>query len=481
VALILAGIGPMLALGRLLPVPDSLLLFGAGLASSLLPGLPPLRLDPQLALQLFLPPLLYAGTVRTSLHLLRHTLASGVLLGVAASLATAVVVAAAARALLPGLPWAAALMLGAVAAVFDTRLFHEAQGRPHVPRAVADALKAREMAARVVALSCFGLAAEAAAGGPPAPLAALGGLAWELAGGALAGAALGRGVVWLRERIDPAPVEIAVSIATPYLGALLAAALGLSTVVVIMGAALAVSAVRVDPGTGAPRTSSEARISAAAFWEEASLILSAALFFLAGRALPETAAALDDRPLPWLAGAAATLLAAVLAVEFAAGLLSARLRPPAGHAGGAAPARVAGVMAWASTRSVIGLILALSIPATLPGDGGGGPPVPRDLVLVMATLLIVGSVLLQGLTLNAVVRRAGLRDEGEREREGRAAREAEDAAGPGDPDARRRALLALRERDRIGDELLRERLREIDLVQRAGEGGALPGAGPPNP
>jgi NhaP-type Na+/H+ or K+/H+ antiporter len=485
VALLLAAVGPLLALAQLARVPETLLLFASGVAAAFVPGLPPVPVDPQLVLVLFLPPILYASTVRVSLHLLRFTLVSGVLFGAVLALATIGAAAFTARLLLPDLPWIAALLLGAVVAVFDTRLFHEAEGRPHVPRAVADALKAREMVSRVVALASFSLALDALTDGPPSPAAALGTLAYGLVGGAVAGVALGRAVVWLRERIDPAPIEIAVSIATPYLGALAAQRLGLSSVVVIMAAALIVSAVRIDRRTGAPRTSAEARISAVAFWEEVNLILSAVLFFLAGRALPEALGALG----PWaawrLAGAAAGLLAAVLAVQFAASLVSTTAAPPAEELGTRRRAdrgAAAGVMAWASARSVIGLVLALSIPASLPD---GRPFADHDLILAVAALAIVGSVVLQGLTLRSAVRRAGLGDRGESEREERAAEQAVAAARRGEA-ARgfggdRRALLALRERNRIGDEVLRKMLRETDLRQRATEGSALPGAGPPQP
>jgi CPA1 family monovalent cation:H+ antiporter len=139
-------------------------------------------------------------------------------------------------------------------------------------------------------------------------------------------------------------------------------------------------------------------------------------------------------------------------------------------------------MAWASTRSVIGLVIALSVPAALPG---GGPFAARDLVLAVSALMIVGSVLLQGLTLGAAVRRAGLAERGEVEAERRAAREAvgraRGEAEGGGHDAGRHAVLGLREENRSGDEVAREMLRETDLHQRATEESPLPGAGPPNP
>jgi CPA1 family monovalent cation:H+ antiporter len=118
----------------------------------------------------------------------------------------------------------------------------------------------------------------------------------------------------------------------------------------------------------------------------------------------------------------------------------------------------------------------------------GQPFHERDLILAVAALTIVGSVLVQGLTLGAFVEHAALRDDVEEEREEREARRAIKAAlvNPGREhangfDAARQALLRLRERDRIGDEVLVRMLREMDLTSRAAEGDALPGAGPPNP
>jgi len=248
--------------------------------------------------------------------------------------------------------------------------------------------------------------------------------------------------------------------------------------------------VRIDRRTGAPISSSEARINAVAFWEEISLMVSSALFLLAGRALLEALGGLGDWPFWQLLTATAAILLIVVAVQYAFSYLSAWTQPIAGalengRDRGGRRSAAAGVMAWSSTRSVIGLVIALSIPATLP-DGSLSPE--RDLILVLAALMIVGSVLLQGLTLRAVVTRAALHDEQEQHREEEEARRAMDAANasPGTEhangfDAARGALLHLREQNRIGDEVLISMLRETDLTSRAVEGDALPGAGPPNP
>ena len=471
-------------------MPESLVLFGTGLLTGFIPGLPAVLVDPNLVLNLFLPPLLYASTVRVSWHLLRFTLLPGVALGVALVLTTIGAVAVAAGGLLlPGLPWTAALLLGVVAAVFDTRLFHEAEGRPHVPRAIADTLKARELVARIVILATYALALDAAKSGRISVWTALDRYVLDIPAGILLGAGIGLAIVWARKRIDPAPVEIAVSVATPYAAALGAHALDVSVVAAITTAALVVSAIRIDRETGAPISSSETRVSATAFWEQANLMVSSVLFFLAGRALPDATAALKEWPFWRLAACAAGLLGIVVAVQFAFSLAATALKPIADalqdRRPGGSRLAAAGVMTWASTRSVIALVIGLAIPATLPD----GRPFPdRDLILVIAALLVVGSVVIQGLSLRVVVSRADLCEEGEEQREEEIARHAiaEAVAAPGREhangfDAARQTLLSLRERDRIGDEVLVRMLRETDLSARASEKSALPGAGPPNP
>jgi NhaP-type Na+/H+ or K+/H+ antiporter len=489
VALILVIIGPVLALSRAVGAPPSLVLFGVGLASTVVPGLPQAEVDPQLVLNLFLPPLVYASTVRVSWHLLRFTLLPGVVFGALIVLATVAAVAVATRALLPGLSWTGALLLGVVASVFDTRLFHEAKGRPHVPRAIADTLKARELVARLVILATFALVLEAAGSDRPSLWHVLEHYSFDIPAGIVLGILVGQAVVFMRQRIDPAPVEIAVSVTTPYAASLAATALGVSGVAAITAAALVISTVRISRRTGAPISSSEARISAVAFWEEVSLMASSALFLLAGRALPQALGALEDQPFWRLSVVSVTVLTVVLAIQFSLSAFSAWTRPVAdtlARRGGASRrAAAAAVMTWSSTRSVIGLVIALSIPPAL---ADGQPFRERDLVLVVAAFTILGSVILQGFTLRAVVAWASLQDEQEQAREEHEARRTMEAAvaTPGDEhangfDAARQALLRLRARNRIGDEVLISMLRETDLASRAAEGNALPGAGPPNP
>ncbi len=487
-AVIIAAIGPLLAFARRIGAPESMLLFGVGLASTVLPGLPPTRLDPDMVITLFLPPLLYASTVRVSWHLLRFTLLPGVLLGALLVIVTIAAVALAAQSIfLLGLSWSAALLIGVVAAFFDTRLFHEANGRPRVPRAIADTLKARELVGRIFILAAFGLVEDSLTR-PVTTITVLDNFLFDIPAGIMAGFLVGNLAVRLRQRIDPAPVEIAISVATPYVAALLAEAAGISVAASIITTALVVSAVRVDRRSGATISSSEARINATAFWEQANLMISSVVFLLAGRAVPEALRALQVWPLWQVAVTAAGLLALALTVQFCFAYAATPMRPigPAlSRREQSSSSAAATLMTWSSTRSVIGLLIALSVPATLPD---GSPFRERDLILTVATLIVIGSVVLQGLSLRRLVDRAGLADPGEEEKEVEEARSAmRHAVETPRPenanafDAVRHLLLRLRERDRIGDEVLARMMRETDLNARASEENALPGAGPPQP
>lgn len=220
------------------------------------------------------------------------------------------------------------------------------------------------------------------------------------------------------------------------------------------------------------------------------LLVSSVLFFLAGLALPGALAGLGGWPSWQVVTTALGILALVLGLQWIGSLVSTRL-PPLREAlageGAAGQVTAAGVMAWASTRSVLGLIVVLSVPASWPD---GQPFAERGLLLVVAAAVILGSVLLQGLTLRRAVHGAELGGGGQAQREEEQARQAaanakrqvgKEAAHPEGFAAERRTLVGLRENNEIGDEALRRLLRETDLRKRAGEGDASPGAPPPNP
>jgi NhaP-type Na+/H+ or K+/H+ antiporter len=180
----------------------------------------------------------------------------------------------------------------------------------------------------------------------------------------------------------------------------------------------------------------------------------------------------------------------VLSIQVCFSFAAAKLPPIAGalqrwQGEGRSQLAAAGVMAWSSTRSVITFLIALSVPAATPM---GEPFHDRDLVLIVAAFVVIGSVVVQGLSLRSIVEHAALSDPREADQEVEEARSAmreasemPDAEHASSHDAARQVLVSLRERNVIGDEVLVRMLRETDLHARAAQENALPGAGPPQP
>src|SRR6476661_9029442 len=102
------------ALARRLPIPTPILQLAAGLAIGLTPSLTLPELNPELVFFVFLPPILWSAAMFTSPREFRRNIGNIGLLAVGLVLVTTAVVAMAAHALLPGMPWAVAVALGAI-------------------------------------------------------------------------------------------------------------------------------------------------------------------------------------------------------------------------------------------------------------------------------------------------------------------------------------------------------------------------------
>ena len=209
----------------------------------------------------------------------------------------------------------------------------------------------------------------------------------------------------IRRRVEDAPTEITISLMTPYFAYLPAEALGLSAVMAAVTSGIYL-------GWRAPvLIAPETRLQAYSVWEIIVFVLNSALFVLIGLQLPGIIDALGDSKISSLVLDGMVLLLAVIVVRFlwvypATYLprrLSARLRerdPPPSP-------KVVLLVAWTGMRGAVSLAAALAIPATV--DGGGAFP-SRDEVTFLVYTVILGSLLLEGLSLPGMIRRLGLGD-----------------------------------------------------------------------
>ncbi|MFG3227102.1 Na+/H+ antiporter [Kitasatospora sp. NPDC048194] len=383
---------------RRLRVPAPSLLVLAGIGVALVPGVPALHVPPQIIGTVVLPPLLYASAEELSLRDLRTVwrpvtiLSFGLVFASAAAVGfTAVAVA--------GLPPAMAFVLGAVLSSTDPVAVTALGRRLALPGRLQVLVQAESLFNDATSLVLFKVAIGiAVAVGASVSLPAAGGEFLLLGGGgSLVGAAVA-GLVWLVRRRTTDPVlETVIALVTPYAAYVLAESAHTSgvTSVVVAGVLLGRSGHRL--------TDAHIRLQLHAVHAVVVFLLESVVFSIVGLELPTLV-----RDLPagtgWWPLQALALAAVLITVRVLSTLPLTRGVKP-GHGSGRLSWRVAGVVTWAGTRGVMPLAAALSIPL-LADDGTA--LTGRPLVLVLTTAVVVFTLVVQGLTLAAVVNRSGL-------------------------------------------------------------------------
>jgi CPA1 family monovalent cation:H+ antiporter len=286
------------AAARALDVPYPIVLVLGGLVLGALPGLPDVRLQPDLVLVIFLPPLLYAAAFFANLRDLCADMRTIGLAAIVLVLLTAAVVAVVARAVVPGMSWAVAFTFGAIVAPTDPIAATTIARRLGVPRRIVTVLEGEGLFNDGTALVAYKVAIGAVGGSFSASAAG-----WDFLSGAVGGIALGLAVGWLisevRRRLDDVLIETTISLLSGYAAYVPAERLGLSGV-------LAAVSTGISVGFRAPDISSAAqRLSGYAMWEVLQFLLNALLFVLIGFQLPAILDGLSGRSTAALVGQAA--------------------------------------------------------------------------------------------------------------------------------------------------------------------------------
>lgn len=172
-------------LARWADLPYAVVLIIAGMGLAFIPGLPSVTLDPTLALAFFLPPLLQASAYRTDWSAFRRDLHPILLLAVGAVLFTALLIGALVRVLVPDLPWAAAIALGAILAPPDAVAAAAVLQRLNLPRRLVTLLEGESLMNDATALVLYRFAIAAVAVGSVAPVQAAGSFLAVAVGGVL--------------------------------------------------------------------------------------------------------------------------------------------------------------------------------------------------------------------------------------------------------------------------------------------------------
>lgn len=441
---VLVAVSLLLLLAYHASIPYPLLLVVGGAGIGFLPGVPDVTLEPELVLVLVLPPLLYAAAFFSSLRDLRDNLRAISLLAIGLVIATTAGVAIVAHAVIDGMSWQAAFVLGAVVSPTDPVAATAIASRIGAPRRFVTIIEGESLINDATALVAYKFAVAAVVTGSFSMAEAGGRFVLNVAAGIAIGLAVGWLVAQVRRAIDDPPTEIAVSLVTPFFAYLPAEALDVSAVLAVVTAGIFLgwrSPQLITPAT---------RIQAFAVWEIVQFVLNAALFVLVGLQLPSVLDGISDLATGTIVLYAAVVCLAVIVVRFLwvfpatylPRLLSARIRNSEPSPSWQYPA----IVGWTGMRGAVSLAAALAIPETI---DSGAPFPQRDLIIFLTYAVIMVTLLVQGLTLPGVLKALGVEEDGTMaQRESKA-----------------RLLAARAAIDRIGELVGEEWVRE-DTAQR---------------
>ena len=432
------------ALANWLNVPYPIALVIGGLVLGFVPGIPNIELNPSLVLLVFLPPLLYSSAFFADLRALRSDARVISLSAIGLVLATVAAVAVIGHELI-GLPWAISFALGAIVSPTDPAAATAIMRRVGAPRRLVDILEGESLFNDATGLVAYKVAVGAAIGASVSAGHTVLVFFGDAAGGIAIGLAVGFVIAEVRKRVNDINTELTISLFSAYGAFIPAEQLGVSGV-------LAAVACGVYLGFRAPEIASpESRMQGFAMWSILTFLLNATLFILVGLQLPVIVDGLADRSASQVIEYAAVVCVAVIAVRFVWNftitfLIRALDRRPSQRPRRASW-RVRVVGSWAGMRGAVSLAAALALPI----HTNAGAPLPgRELIQFITFVLILVTVVGEGLTLPLLIRRLGVVEDGSEEQ---------------DEEVRARLVIARAALDRV-DELGAEDWTREESVER---------------
>ena len=403
---LLAAAVALVWVARAINVPYPAVLVIGGLMIALVPGMPDVELAPEVVFLVFIPPLVHASAWAASPRALRAFARPISQLAILLVLLTMGAVAAVAHTLIDGMSWQAAFVLGAIVAPTDPVAATAVFRRLGVPPHLTTLLEGESLLNDATALVAFRIGVAAIVSGSYTLLDGAVDLVLVSAGGVVIGLAVSWLVAQAHRRLEDATIQIALTLITPYAAFIAAEQAHTSGIIasVVSGLYLAWHA----PELFSPNT----RIQAWSFWEVMVFLLEALLFILIGLQFPGVVDELSATPasdlILWAAAVAITVIAVRFVFLFTVAEIDEKYE---GAVRGQQRPRVTRaerfVGAWSGMRGAVSLAAALAIPLTT----DAGQPFPQRELILFLTLTTIGvTVLLQGLTLPALIRRLKVED-----------------------------------------------------------------------
>jgi monovalent cation/hydrogen antiporter len=408
---LLLGVAGLAVLARLVSVPYPIPLVIGGSIIGFIPGVPSVELDPEIVLLIFLPPLLYGAAFFTSLRDLRRNARPIALLAIPLVGVTMVAVAVVAHEVI-GLGWGESFVLGAIVSPTDAVAPAEILRRIGAPRRMLTVVEGENLTNDWTALVLYRFAVAAVVTGSFSLVEATGKFVLTGVVGVLIGLAVGWVIKEVRSRIDDPPTEITISILSGYAAYLPAEQLEASGVI-------AAVTVGVYMGWHTPElTTPTMRMQGVSVWEILIFLLNALLFLLVGLQLPTVMDNITGYSAGELIFWGLLISVVVIGVRllwgFTVPYLIRAVDRRAVQRARRAPWQERLAVSWAGMRGSVSLAAALALP--LQTDAGAAFPA-RDLIILLAYVVILVTLVGQGLTLGPLIERLGITDDGSEERE----------------------------------------------------------------
>ncbi|GAA5163595.1 Na+/H+ antiporter [Amycolatopsis dongchuanensis] len=414
---VLAGALGLTAVARRYNLSAPLLIVVVALAVSYLPGVPRIELEPELILTLVLPPLLYSTALDSSFAQFRAASRPIIALGVVLVVVTAFVVGFVVHLVLPELPLASALVLGAVVAPPDAVTAVAIGRRLGLPRRLMTVLTGESLVNDAAALTLYKITLAAVLGAAGSIghgfliflVAAVLGIAVGLVAGLLVG--------FIRRKLDDPLMESVFGIIVPFAVYVIAEHIHPFSADFSGSGVLAVVAAGLYLGNQSLRSGSATRVQDSSVWASLDVLLETLVFALMGLQLPFVLENMDSAAPSngALVLAAVVVLVVTIGIRipyvFLTGVLPHALRLFGGERT-RPPLRYFTILSWTGMRGVVTLAAATGVPLV---TSTGAPFPGREEIQLFAFVVAVGTLLIQGLTLPVLIRRIGIDPELEAE------------------------------------------------------------------
>lgn len=367
---------------RYIKVPYTVALVLCGWAIGQLGLLPQVHLEPQILFAVFLPPLIFEAGIHIKIQQLKQNALVIGMLAVIGTIISSGIIGYIVHHWL-GLSLAIALLFGAIISPTDPISVIALFKRLGVPNRLAMIVEGESLFNDGIAVVLFGLLLQIAT---TSELLLLGGLlqvVTTIAGGVVIGAVIGAGGSAVTRQFDDHLLEITLTTIVAYGSYLAAEAIHVSGVIAVVTASLVVGNVGMKHGM-----SPNSRLAVLAFWEYAAFVVNSLVFLIVG--IEEAAVSFAAAGLTLLVAGGAALLARAVIV-YGIWTVAMTCEPGMG--------RWSHAVFWSGLRGGLSMAMALGVPLFLP---------EREELIVMTYGVVLSSLLVQGLTVEGIIKKLGL-------------------------------------------------------------------------